>query len=357
MLPSPESSGAAGQPGTDVTAEVAARLESEVAALLGAAQTVLAGEVNLPGGLWIVTERAVATEPGEPVDPVQAALWGFGRTDDRRGAGAAVRAAWTCDDSPEAARWLAGLLATPLVEPEMAVRQGKFLVSRLLPWARSGQLTDAAQRTTTSLAPTERGAIDNLRLTEKEVTPPEPNEVQVRIEAAGLNFRDVLNVLGLYPGDPGPIGGDLGGVGHRIGCRGHRIRGRPAGLRLHAGRLRQPAQRAGPAAGPDAGRDQRGGRGDHSRRGADGPAGVRLGAAQARRQGAHPRRQRWRRAWPRSRWPSSTARPSSPPRASTSAPRCARWAWSTSTTRGQRISRTRFSRTPTARAWTWCSTA
>ena len=32
------------------------------------------------GGLWIITERAVATESGEPVDPVQAALWGFGRT-------------------------------------------------------------------------------------------------------------------------------------------------------------------------------------------------------------------------------------------------------------------------------------
>lgn len=57
------------------------------------------------------------------------------------------------------------------------------------------------------LAPTERGAIDNLRLTEAEVGPPTAHEVQVRMEAAGLNFRDVLNVLGLYPGDPGPIGG------------------------------------------------------------------------------------------------------------------------------------------------------
>ena len=36
--------------------------------------------VKLPGGLWIVTERAVATESGEPVDAVQAALWGLGRT-------------------------------------------------------------------------------------------------------------------------------------------------------------------------------------------------------------------------------------------------------------------------------------
>ncbi len=35
---------------------------------------------NCAGGLWVVTERAVATEAGEPVDPAQAALWGLGRT-------------------------------------------------------------------------------------------------------------------------------------------------------------------------------------------------------------------------------------------------------------------------------------
>lgn len=52
------------------------------------------------------------------------------------------------------------------------------------------------------LAPTERGAIDNLRLTETEVPPPDEGYVQVRVEAAGLNFRDVLNVLGLYPAIP-----------------------------------------------------------------------------------------------------------------------------------------------------------
>ena len=49
--------------------------------LMQAAQTALAAEkLNLAGGLWIITERAVATEPGEPVDPAQAALWGLGRT-------------------------------------------------------------------------------------------------------------------------------------------------------------------------------------------------------------------------------------------------------------------------------------
>src|SRR6185437_15194452 len=93
---------------------------------------------------------------------------------------------------------------------------GKLLASRLLPWARSGHLT-VPRGGDFVLAPTERGAIDNLRLTEQDVPPPDQGYVQVRVEAAGLNFRDVLNVLGLYPGDPGPIGGDFAGVVTQLG--------------------------------------------------------------------------------------------------------------------------------------------
>ena len=69
-------------------------------------------------------------------------------------------------------------------------------------WSRSGHL-NVPRADDYALLPTERGAIDNLRLTEDEVSAPDEGYVQVRVEAAGLNFRDVLNVLGLYPGDPG----------------------------------------------------------------------------------------------------------------------------------------------------------
>ncbi|BBY50062.1 putative polyketide synthase [Mycolicibacterium arabiense] len=192
-----------------------ARVETEIANLLSAVHTVQRGDVKLPGGLWIVTERAVACESVEPVDPVQAALWGFGRTAINEEP--ALRAKLVdCDGSPEAVTALAALLATPVDEPELAVRQGKLLASRLVPWARTGHLT-VPRGGDYVLAPTERGAIDNLRLTEKDVPSPDEGYVQVRVEAAGLNFRDVLNVLGLYPGDPGPIGGDFAGVVTQLG--------------------------------------------------------------------------------------------------------------------------------------------
>ncbi|RAU94283.1 polyketide synthase [Mycobacterium colombiense] len=205
----------AGEGGADST-NAAARLESEIVNLLSAVHAVQGGGVNLPGGLWIVTERAVACESGEPVDPVQAALWGLGRTTINEEP--ALRAKLVdCDGSPEAVHALANLLATPVDEPELAVRQGKLLASRLLPWARSGHLT-VPRAGDYVLAPTERGAIDNLRLTEVDVAPPGEGYVQVRVEASGLNFRDVLNVLGLYPGDPGPIGGDFAGVVTQLGA-------------------------------------------------------------------------------------------------------------------------------------------
>ncbi|MES3636910.1 SDR family NAD(P)-dependent oxidoreductase [Mycobacterium intracellulare] len=205
--------------GEESSADVTARLETEIANLLSAVHTVQRGEVKLPGGLWIVTERAVATESGEPVDPVQAALWGFGRTTINEEPALHAKLV-DCDGSPEAVHALAALLGTPdpsLQEPELAVRQGKLLASRLLPWARSGHLTVPRGRDFV-LGPTERGAIDNLRLTEAEVPAPDEGYVQVRVEAAGLNFRDVLNVLGLYPGDPGPIGGDFAGVVTQLGA-------------------------------------------------------------------------------------------------------------------------------------------
>lgn len=37
------------------------------------------------------------------------------------------------------------------------------------------------------------------------------NEVEVEVGAVGLNFRDILNAMGLYPGDPGHLGSECSG--------------------------------------------------------------------------------------------------------------------------------------------------
>ncbi|MEO8804851.1 MAG: type I polyketide synthase, partial [Burkholderiaceae bacterium] len=44
-----------------------------------------------------------------------------------------------------------------------------------------------------------------------------PGEIEISVEATGLNFKDVLNVLGMYPGDPGPLGGECAGRVSAVG--------------------------------------------------------------------------------------------------------------------------------------------
>jgi NADPH:quinone reductase-like Zn-dependent oxidoreductase len=41
--------------------------------------------------------------------------------------------------------------------------------------------------------------------------PPEPHEVEIAVEATGVNFRDVLLVLGMYPSLDEPLGSECAG--------------------------------------------------------------------------------------------------------------------------------------------------
>jgi NADPH:quinone reductase-like Zn-dependent oxidoreductase/3-oxoacyl-(acyl-carrier-protein) synthase/acyl carrier protein len=68
------------------------------------------------------------------------------------------------------------------------------------------------------LMPCPRGAFQNL-IAEPVVSAVASGKaewVELQVKAVGINFRDVLNVLGMYPGDPGPPGGDCAGIIIRI---------------------------------------------------------------------------------------------------------------------------------------------
>ena len=61
------------------------------------------------------------------------------------------------------------------------------------------------------LTTSERGSLSNLLPHDAELNVGSPGVLVARIQAVGLNFRDVLNVLGMYPGDPGDPGADCSG--------------------------------------------------------------------------------------------------------------------------------------------------
>ena len=92
------------------------------------------------------------------------------------------------------------------MEPELMLGKDACLISRLCP--ATSKFSGAVRLTFHS-----RGALSNLYIEPQQAprTACESN-VTIRVRSVGLNFRDVLNVLGEYPGDPGPPGGDCAGV-------------------------------------------------------------------------------------------------------------------------------------------------
>ncbi|MFE6775886.1 SDR family NAD(P)-dependent oxidoreductase [Streptomyces sp. NPDC057702] len=148
--------------------------------------------------LWLVTEGAQwprGDGPGrwgraEPVAPA-ATLWGLGRT-----LGAEYPAYdTTLVDLPVGGdgRALAEeLLAAEADEFQVAYRAGHRHVRRLRPVR-----PEAESETNVALAIREYGEFAHVHQVPCPDVPPEGDQIQVRVRAAGLNLKDVLNVLGL----------------------------------------------------------------------------------------------------------------------------------------------------------------
>ena len=104
-------------------------------------------------------------------------------------------------------------------EDRIALRAGQRYVARLT----AGALGDEASAQSradhgpvTLRVPTD-GVIDHLTLERVARRSPSRGEVEIRVHATGLNFRDVLNTLGMYPGEPGPLGTECAGIVTAVG--------------------------------------------------------------------------------------------------------------------------------------------
>ncbi|HEX4954983.1 MAG TPA: type I polyketide synthase [Thermoanaerobaculia bacterium] len=158
--------------------------------------------------LLFATRGAEAAGPERlPVDPAGALLGGFGRTvafeapelapvlldlDPRRG--------------PCEAEAVAAELAARPGARRVALRGGRRYLARVEPQPPGPGVTEPRR-----LEIHEPGNLDRLELAPLVRRQPGAGEVEIRVLATGLNFRDVLSALGLYPGDPGPLGGECAG--------------------------------------------------------------------------------------------------------------------------------------------------
>lgn len=176
--------------------------------------------------LWLVTRGAHwVAAPDSIVAPEQAAIWGFARTlryehpdlDCRL-----VDLPAELGDRADLEELVAEIAAQPPDE-EVAIRCGERYVARL---ARAGDMelpeitAPAGERSYGAL--TERpGVLDAITMRATSRPPPEPGQVEIEVEAAGLNFRDVLFALGaIATGRPGAtvrLGSECSGRITRLG--------------------------------------------------------------------------------------------------------------------------------------------
>lgn len=98
-------------------------------------------------------------------------------------------------------------------EDRVAYRDGNRYLARL----SLGQEVPGGEEAPVQLEISERGSLGNLALQPLERKAPGAGEVEIRVYATGLNFRDVLNALGMYQGDAGPLGNECAGVVTAIG--------------------------------------------------------------------------------------------------------------------------------------------
>jgi acyl transferase domain-containing protein/NADPH:quinone reductase-like Zn-dependent oxidoreductase len=181
----------------------------------GLAAMLHLAQASPPGRLIVVTRGAQSVtgkEAASALCPRAASLWGLSGVIRAEEPGLRLRMVDLDPAEPGAAGLLAELLA-PDGPPAIALRGGARFRPSLVPYARARSGDDSRrQLVLPRLVVSKPGTFDGLGWATASARDPGPGEVRVRVAAAGLNFRDVLLTLGLYPGQAVPLGAECAGV-------------------------------------------------------------------------------------------------------------------------------------------------
>nr|WP_269440761.1 type I polyketide synthase [Micromonospora tarapacensis] len=164
--------------------------------VLTAVQRWLSDERFADSVLVIVTHRATPVGDTD-VNIAGAAVWGLLRSVQAEAPGR-CRIVDLADAVPD---WPTVAAAVATDEPQLAVTKNSILAPRL---AGSDLLVPPTGTTWRLHLPDgNEQSIDGVRLlpTPEAEAPLHPGQVRIAVRAAGLNFRDVLMTLGMYPGE------------------------------------------------------------------------------------------------------------------------------------------------------------
>tara|TARA_R110000751_G_scaffold19507_5_gene58237 strand:+ start:16 stop:4017 length:4002 start_codon:yes stop_codon:yes gene_type:complete len=154
--------------------------------------------------LRVITSGAHAVTEAEGADLAQAAVCGLARTLIAEAPELACRLIdlSPAPDADELDALEAELALAADAEDQVALRGGRRHLSRIAPLPPLAAPFDPETATHgLRLTAPSPGALDRLALEPVARKAPGPGEIEVRVEAAGVNFRDVLKALRLYPLD------------------------------------------------------------------------------------------------------------------------------------------------------------
>ncbi len=196
------------------SADAPTRAHAAARAALALIQQRIAEERPEAPTLALLTNAAVATSTDDDPDLAGATVWGLLRS--AQGEHPGRFALIDSDGSDASAAAIPAALARCTEEPQLALRDGRLLAPRIGA-PEVGDALPAPLGPWTLDAPT-RGTLDGLTLVPapQALAPLAPGQVRVAVRAGGLNFRDVMSVLGIYPGEVS-IGGEGAGVVVEVG--------------------------------------------------------------------------------------------------------------------------------------------
>ena len=198
------------------TEELAEDVRRAGAGALALVQGVMDAGLTPAKGLWFVTRGAQVLERERAGELAGATLWGLGKAMAREASHLGAR---MLDLDPQDAVPPPGLvdeLLFPDRENHVAYRGGRRHVARLVRHGADAARIVFPDVTGWRLAPDAGGALDGLRVETVPPGRPAAGEVRVAVEAAGLNFRDVLRATGAL--DTGLLGREMCGRVVEVGA-------------------------------------------------------------------------------------------------------------------------------------------
>ncbi|WP_211273835.1 type I polyketide synthase, partial [Dactylosporangium aurantiacum] len=198
--------------GTVVLPAPAGDVHEVTAAVLADVQRWLAEPGTAAATLAVVTAGGTRPGAGDPApDPAQAAVWGLLRTAQTEHPERFL----LLDVAPGTARADVDA-ALAAAEPQAAWRRGGLFVPRLQPAPAPLAVPDAGAPWRLTAGTT--GTVDGLTAAAypDAAEPLRDGQVRVAVRAVGINFRDVLIALGMYP-QPEQVGSEAAGIVTEVG--------------------------------------------------------------------------------------------------------------------------------------------